>query len=173
MLFFSLLGSLDCTGKPYMPPCRGKFALPVCSTTVSKIGQNFNFPLYYLIQFSCWKPGFSEFGNKLLAKIAYKVQPHPHTYKLLTFPKIFKFKKPRQHVIMHDFEISYATPVLLKIYWKKFWSFKKGMNFFEILSSSYFYLNRQKKSYRVVAMIAYMTHAVDEIIDSLVIALKW
>ncbi len=50
VLFQTPLGSLDCTRKSYIPPCRGKFALS--ESTVSKFGKIFIFPLYYLIRFS-------------------------------------------------------------------------------------------------------------------------
>ncbi len=50
VLFKAPLGSLDCTRKSYIPPCRGKFALS--ESTVSKFGKIFIFPLNYLIHFS-------------------------------------------------------------------------------------------------------------------------
>ncbi len=64
-VFQAPLGSLDCTRKSYIPPCRGKFALS--ESTVSKFGKIFHAIL--LNSFQSLKAGFSEFKIELLPKL--------------------------------------------------------------------------------------------------------
>ncbi len=96
--FYALLGCLDCTRKSYMPPWRGKFGRP---ESTRLFGNIFILRLYYLSHFSWSKPGFSDFGNELLAKIVYRVHK-----VVINFLLNFHLKKPRRHVLMHNFETS-------------------------------------------------------------------